>query len=145
MDSKGMLAMVFELISPTTSPIVLAHCLQQIGDLLTLVKKETKKVQRKETTSRGDADLRTLERDIKLLCVHLVKHVVKVHFIYKRIKHDNTSGYVYSALVKFYAAVARVKSYTSIGGNKIYKEFTKNKEYLANVNEALGAFNVTLK
>lgn len=145
MDSKGMLGMVFELISPTTNPIVLAHCLQHIGELLTLYKKESKKVQRKEHTARGEADLRTLERDIKVISLQLVKHVVKVHFIYKRIKHDNTSGYVNSALVRFYGAVARVKNLTSIGGSKVYKEFTKNKEYLANMNEALSAFNVTIK
>mmetsp|Transcript_2683 Transcript_2683/g.9497 ORF Transcript_2683/g.9497 Transcript_2683/m.9497 type:complete len:1111 (+) Transcript_2683:108-3440(+) len=145
MESKGMLAVIFELISPTTNPIVLAHCLQQLAEILTLIKKETKLVQRKEPTSRGEPDLRTLERDIKVLCVILVKHVVKVHFIYKRIKHDNTSGYVYSSLVRFYGAVARVKNLTNIGGSKVYKEFTKNKEYLANMNAALSAFKVTVK
>ena len=93
--TNKLLNQLLELISPGVGNIVAINCLHYICKLLELVENETLKIQETGKSSRGDEDIKLIERDVKLFVTNLVKHCLKVHLIYKRLQFNNINGAPY--------------------------------------------------
>jgi len=123
-----------EIISPGVGNIVTTNCIYYCSKFLKLLDCETIKVQETGKTSRGDEDLKLVERDVKVFITALIKHSLRVHLIYKRLTFQgdkNTKqnlGAPYISVCEFYRQVYAIKSKTAINGTKLYKEMTKNKD-----------------
>jgi hypothetical protein len=96
MDATNkLLNQLMELISQGVGNIVAANVLQFLTSVLQLPDTEAAKLAEQRKTSRGDEDLKLVERDVKVFISALVKHCSKVHLIYKRLLHNNINGVPY--------------------------------------------------
>lgn len=86
METEGnFLNQFLEIISPGVGNIVTTNCIYYCSKFLKLLDCETIKVQETGKTSRGDEDLKLVERDVKVFITALIKHSLRVHLIYKRL------------------------------------------------------------
>ena len=93
METQGkLLNQLLELISPGVGNIVITNCLNYICKILRLCDDELIKIQETTKNSRGDEDIKLIERDVKQFITTLVKHCLKVHLILKRLQFNNLDG-----------------------------------------------------
>jgi len=140
MEEKNLVNQLLESISPGASNVVTINCLNYVCKILCLCDMEAVKVQDTGSTSRGDEDIKSIERDVKLFSATLIKHCLKVHLIYKRLEHNNISGAPFLSITNFYNIVYSNRTKTNINGSKLHRELTKNKEYKQNVAASVSMF-----
>ena len=83
---------LFELISPGVSDVVIANCMHYINKVLQLPERESQKLHESGSTSRGDDDIKSIEKDVKQFSSVLVKHCVRIHLVYKRLQFNKIGG-----------------------------------------------------
>lgn len=102
MENAGKLLNQFlELISPGVGNIVITNCLHYICKILRLCDDEWTKIQETGKNSRGDEEIKLIERDVKQYISALVKHCLKVHLILKRLQFNNLDGAPF--MVRYFA------------------------------------------
>ena len=93
MEASGnLLNQLLESISPGVGNIVTTNCLTYICKILKVCDAEAVKIQETGRNSRGDEDIKLIERDVKQFVSVLVKHCLKVHLVYKRLQFNNLDG-----------------------------------------------------
>eukprot|EP01094_Clydonella_sp_ATCC50884_P016471 TRINITY_DN2735_c0_g3_i1.p1 TRINITY_DN2735_c0_g3~~TRINITY_DN2735_c0_g3_i1.p1 ORF type:complete len:1185 (-),score=349.46 TRINITY_DN2735_c0_g3_i1:215-3769(-) len=135
-----LLNQLLEIVSIGASMTVVRNSLYYIAKILELVQSESAAVFNGRQNHRGDMELKTYEKEVKIINSFIVAQSkwIKFHMIYKKLAGEGFAGQAFLALVKLFTTIDKNKGHKQTGGEKLYKEISKTPEYVEGIDVVIG-------
>lgn len=138
-SNHKLLNSLIEIVSIGASMTVVRNSLYYFAKLLDLSAKESELVFNNIANSRGELELKSYEKDLKIINSYIVTQSkwIKFHMIYKKLAGQGFAGQAFLALVQLFATIDKHKISKPTGGEKLYKEISKTPEYVQGIQSVM--------